>query len=349
MTDGTPVQGRATRFLYLVLSFWVAGRAATLVMDQEKGRPSPQLQVADGTANSSQGAKALVRGSPAQAFKAATAHVPQRRASFSAALPPVSGGPTISPARPLLIASALAQPRTGAGILHQPPGVPTGPVSPPDGGAAAPMNRWSLSAWMLVRPDNHRAGLASAGQLGGSQVGARLAYDLIPVASGSLAIHGRISSALQSPEAVEAALGLSYRPSQSLPISIAAERRIALADGARNAFAIYAAGGIGPTPFGSRLDVEGYAQAGVVGAARTDAFADGRIALSTSLADIRPGTLKAGLSLSGGAQPGLSRLDAGPHISGRIGHARAVLEWRERVAGHALPGSGPALILAADF
>ena len=349
MTGGIVVRGRATRFLYLVLGLWMAGRAAMWALEHERGPPSRQ-QVADGMAGSSSlAAKAPVQGNLAGTFRATASPVPQRLASFNPALPPVAAASTIPSVRPLLIASALAQPRTDAGILDQPPGFPASPASLPDWGVAAPMNRWCLSAWMLFRPDNHRAGLASAGQLGGSQLGARLAYDLIPAASGSLAIHGRISSALQSPEAVEAALGLTYRPSRSLPISIAAERRIALTDGARNAFAIYAAGGIGPTRVGSGLEVEGYAQAGIVGAARTDAFADGRIALSTSLADIRPGALKAGLSLSGGAQPSLSRLDAGPHISGRIGHARAVLEWRERVAGHALPGSGPALILAADF
>ena len=59
----------------------------------------------------------------------------------------------------------------------------------------------------------------------------------------------------------------------------------------------------------------------------------------------------AGLGVWGGAQPGVYRVDAGP----RITHARAQqrasvhLDWRQRLAGNAAPGSGPAVTLAGDF
>jgi hypothetical protein len=60
-----------------------------------------------------------------------------------------------------------------------------------------------------------------------------------------------------------------------------------------------------------------------------------------------------GAALSGGAQPGISRLDIGPEIQVRLplpqGGARLSVEWRERVAGDALPGSGLAITLGADF
>src|SRR3546814_3133008 len=77
-----------------------------------------------------------------------------------------------------------------------------GYLSPPP----APMSqrgtvdRWSLSSWLLYRPDHGNASLANAGQLGASQVGERLAYDLSPKAAYSLAMHARVTSALQSPQ-----------------------------------------------------------------------------------------------------------------------------------------------------
>ncbi|MCF8707284.1 bacteriophage N4 adsorption protein A [Rhizorhapis sp. SPR117] len=216
------------------------------------------------------------------------------------------------------------------------------------------VDRWSLSTWLLYRPENGGASLANAGQLGASQAGARIAYDLTPLDNHSLAVHARVTSALQSPESEEAALGMTWRPARTLPLAFAVERRIALGQGGRDAFAAYAAGGIGPTPLVAGFQVEGYAQAGMVGLSRTDLFADGRIALGHVL----PGTggtnaIMAGFALSGGAQPSLSRLDIGPQLSARVplggSYARVALEWRERIAGSARPGSGPALVLAADF
>lgn len=221
-----------------------------------------------------------------------------------------------------------------------------GPVGKPD--------RWSLSAWMLYRPENRQAGLASGGQLGASQIGARLAYDFSPSAPYSLAVHARVSSALESPVGAEGALGLTWRPMRSVPVALSIERRAALAEGGRNAFAAYAASGIGPMPVVPGVELEGYAQAGVVGAARTDGFADGRIAIAGKLLEGGQGAvITAGVAISGGAQPSLSRLDFGPQLSARFrmggGYARAALEWRERVAGGARPASGPAFVLAADF
>jgi hypothetical protein len=52
----------------------------------------------------------------------------------------------------------------------------------------------------------------------------------------------------------------------------------------------------------------------------------------------------------GGAQPGVYRVDAGPRLSMKIrNNIRVHADWRQRLAGKADPGSGPALTLAADF
>jgi hypothetical protein len=65
------------------------------------------------------------------------------------------------------------------------------------------------------------------------------------------------------------------------------------------------------------------------------------------------GPVGIGAGAWGGAQPGASRLDAGPTLSWRLPAARAHLRieagWRFRLAGEAAPGSGPALTLLADF
>ncbi|HEY9581146.1 MAG TPA: hypothetical protein VIR65_14930 [Rhizorhapis sp.] len=216
------------------------------------------------------------------------------------------------------------------------------------------VDRWSLSSWLLYRPDHGNASLANAGQLGASQVGARLAYDLSPKAAYSLAMHARVTSALQSPLGTEAALGMTWRPARSLPLAFSVERRIAVAEGGRNAFAAYAAGGAGPVPLMQGVLLEGYAQAGVVGASRTDPFIDGRITVGHRLQAVAgEKDLMVGIALSGGAQPSLSRLDIGPQISARLpigkGHARLALEWRQRIAGRARPPSGLAVILSSDF
>jgi hypothetical protein len=261
---------------------------------------------------------------------------------------------TNEPAEGQLVAGELPAPGDrSSGIFNRPPGFPpvTALAKP---GPSGKQDRWSLSAWMLYRPENREAGLASGGQLGASQAGARLAYDLSPSSSYRLAIHGRVSSALESPLGAEAALGLTLRPVRSVPIALSIERRVAIAEGGRNAFAAYAAGGIGPMPLAPGIELEGYGQAGLVGAARRDAFADGRIAVAGKLLDDSHGVaIMAGVALSGGAQPLLSRLDLGPQLAARFpiggGYARAALEWRERIAGSARPASGPALVLAADF
>lgn len=351
------VPGRPMRFLYLVLGLWVAGRAGVLLTQPDEIKAN-----GSGNARSAQiGTVDKLASSTVFLRNRLTASAPAGRAG-----PAVAGSSnrtrivSASPANSALAKRALVideNPAPGErpdGIFNRPPGFPPLIAGADMPGPSAKRDRWSLSAWMLYRPENREAGLASGGQLGASQVGARLAYDLSPSSSYRLAIHGRVSSALESPLGAEAALGLTWRPVRSVPIALSIERRAAIAEGGRNAFAAYAAGGVGPMPIAPGIELEGYAQAGVVGAARTDAFADGRIALAGRLLDHRHGAaITAGVAISGGAQPSLSRLDFGPQLAARFpiggGYARAALEWRERIAGSARPASGPALVLAADF
>lgn len=228
-----------------------------------------------------------------------------------------------------------------------PKSVAGAPLIPGQAGAG----RWSASSWIFWRDAGGQNSLAGVGQLGGSQAGFRLAYQLLPHTPEKLALYSRMTSALRHPNAPEAAIGISTQPIANLPIRFAVERRIALDNDARNAMAVMAVGGIGPLPIGSGFTLEGYGQAGVVGIRSQDAFADGKVTLMHALHAVLP--VSAGISLSGGAQPHVARLDIGPQIESRLKlgeqSARISAEWRHRAAGNAQPGSGMAVTLATDF
>ena len=75
-----------------------------------------------------------------------------------------------------------------------------------------------------------------------------------------------------------------------------------------------------------------------------DLFVDGALAITRPVYR----TLSAGFGVWGGAQPGLYRL--GPRVSMQVRkNVRVHFDYRQRLAGNALPGSGPAITLAADF
>lgn len=219
---------------------------------------------------------------------------------------------------------------------------PFRPAAPPQSD-----DRWSGSAWLFARRGGAPS-LSDGRVLGGNQLGARFAYRLNRDAARPIALSGRFYAPLSTPSASEAAVGIAWRPMAQVPVEILAERREALGDDGRSAFSLMAYGGVSERRVGpARLD--GYLQAGVVGLKSRDLFADGSMQLTLPLD--RRARVKAGLGVWGAAQPGVSRLDVGPHISMRLSRLRARLaaEWRVRVAGNAAPASGPALTLSADF
>lgn len=225
--------------------------------------------------------------------------------------------------------------------------LPGSTLVPPE----ASEKRLSGSAWLFWRDAGGGALAAGAGQLGGAQAGARIAYVLTPERPERLALYARATSALRRPFAHEAALGVAFQPVARVPVRLTAERRANIGDGGRNAFAVGMVGGYGPAPVTGAVTVEAYGQAGVVGMTRRDAYVDGKLSVAYPLPGVQP--VAAGFSLSGGAQPQVARLDIGPQVSARLRlggtPARLTAEWRERIAGNARPGSGVALTLAADF
>ena len=228
----------------------------------------------------------------------------------------------------------------------QPTPLPVPLPSPPTSAA----DRWRASAWTLWRPGGSGEDIARLGRLGGSQAGVRIDRDIVDAGHYRLAAYARATTAFQRPVAPEAALGLSFQPDRAIPVTMAVERRAAIGEGGRNATAAFVTGGFGPAPIKAGIEATAYAQAGVVGIRRRDAFIDGKLSL---LAPLAGQLLRLGGTVSGGAQPGVHRVDIGPEVQVRLPlpktNARLSVEWRERIAGRAVPSSGLAITLAADF
>lgn len=215
-------------------------------------------------------------------------------------------------------------------------------------------DQWSLSAWALYRRGGAARGIAPNGQLGGSQAGARLQRRLLLLSPRTkISANLRISSPLAGRGGQEAAFGLSFARAGAVPLELLLERRVAIGNDARSALAAIAVTGINDVALPLSFRLNGYAQAGVVGAKSRDGFVDGALHAERTVAEIREAKLDIGLGVWGAAQPGVSRLDIGPSaaLRFRLGEAslRAAAEWRERIAGQARPGSGPALTLGVDY
>lgn len=206
------------------------------------------------------------------------------------------------------------------------------------------LDRLQLDAWAMLRREPGTGSLASGGVLGGSQTGARLTYAFDRRFAASV----RASSPVGGAAGGEVAAGIRVTPIPSIPISFTAERRQAVGkfSTGRSDFALFAEGGVYQRPLGWNLLLDGYAQAGVVGLQSRDLFADGGMTVSRPVYD----RFSAGFGIWGGYQPGIYRVDAGPRVSMRVRRNVSVhLDWRQRVAGTALPGSGPAVTLGANF
>lgn len=202
--------------------------------------------------------------------------------------------------------------------------------------------RWAVSAWLLAREDGPVA-LNRDGELGGSQAGARLLYTV----ADPIAATARISRPLARARGGEASVGIALRHRN---LGLLLERRIALDRGGRNDFSVTAYGGVSEIALWHGMRLDGYAQAGIVG---SDGFADGAVRIERTVATIGKARISAGGGAWSGIQPGVERIDVGPQIVAQVpvkgSNIRVSAEWRERVAGHAAPRSGPSLTIGMDF
>jgi len=360
------------RFLALVVVGWAGIRSATL--GHLPG--SEMFRVESSEAKSSPPPIVPTEFppiEPAQAFDVANA---------------VTGAPQLAPAYPVAVrpiavpiyyaaastpASPLPPPRRLAGVLPEPMPAFYSPIPTLDewplsriasssmaerrssvivAGQSIParlnkLDRLQLSAWALLRGRQGQiigpSSLASGGQLGGSQAGSRLTYNFTRQIAASLRFTSDVGR-----RGGEVAGGVRIQPMQSIPVWITAERRQRLGqDGSgRDAFAMFLEGGVYQRRMPWRLSLDAYLQGGVVGLHSRDRFVDGALTLTRPVYR----NFSAGLGVWGGAQPGVYRLDAGPRVTMKVrNNIRVHFDWRQRLAGNAQPGSGPAMTLAGDF
>lgn len=330
--------GRPIRFLALTLGGWTAIRVAALWPDVNSV-PSLIRAVAPPAFADTLPAALLATnsGSPAAPQpKRAGPAFPERD------LPPATPQETGS-AAPLPLAAAREQPTAAAapaGDPGQPPPLRLASL------ARAP-GRLAGSIWAILRdgpvPDS------PGSQLGGSQLGARFTYALgqarrvALAARASAPVHGR---------GAELAVGLDWQPAAALPVHLIAEQRLAVGGG-RGGPALMLVGGLDPRSVVAGFRLEAYGQAGVVARDRADGFVDGAVRLTRPVARLGAARLDLGAGTWGGAQRGAARLDIGPSAAVALpvgGHyTRIALDWRQRIAGDARPGSGPALSIGSDF
>jgi len=363
---------RALRFLLLLLGCWTLARVAAhwnpvLPLPQHPAAPilaakaddppwTPVLRVEDGRAVQPAPAERMVR--PPRVNMMATAQsAPPSRAD------PAPWGDGLNALRSAMLVRLLPSLPGGASraAVAGPTWVKTETLphaGPPGAGRPYWMKRqlagWSLGGWAYLRSGSGRAprnGIAAASQLGGSQVGARLAYGFGE--SGRLRAYGRVTLALAERRQRELAFGLALAPLAHMPVDVAIEQRVAVGSEGRTALAAMVVGGVGDVPLPARFRLEAYGQAGVVGARRRDGFADAAVVVDREAVRTPGSSLHVGALAAGSVQPGAARVDVGPRVTLRLPEvgegSRVALDWRQRVAGDARPESGLALTLAADF
>jgi hypothetical protein len=328
--------GRPLRFLAVTLIGWTALRVAMLwptaptaaTLIETLVPPAVATQSPHPIASTLQPAPTgIVRARALQPVRREPV-APHRLAALAMAGLVRFGDPQISAPAPVTI----AQSRTFPFLM---PGV------------RPPRHRWSIDFWLLARrgPAPHDG--FGGSQLGGSQAGMRLAYKLD--ARRRLAAFVRADTSL-SGKGREVAAGLDWQPSR-LPIRIIAEERVPL-DGGKAVPAAGVVGGIGPVEHHG-LRLEAYGQAGIVARHGGEGFVDGAVRASRPLGQLAGLDFDLGAGAWGSAQRDATRLDLGPTIGVTlpVGHhaIRIALDWRERVAGDARPGSGPALTIGASF
>lgn len=216
------------------------------------------------------------------------------------------------------------------------------------------VRRWSGDAYTLFR-NSGPAGPAASPVLGGGQSGGTLAWTYDPLARRPLALVARYNAASLGgsidPATGQAAFGVRWRPVTG--VSISAERLVATGAFARDDWALRLAGGADGTR--GRILWSSYGEAGVLGAG--DVFAGGQLRAGVPVLRIGKLSAIAGpggwASVQHGSGFTSGRVDLGPTLLVRAPFGKVSVDvaadWRFRVAGNAVPGSGPALTLSTGF
>lgn len=334
--------GRPLRFLAIALGGWTMIRIAFVLSD---GRALP-----DGGA-----LPAVIRILVPDAVATVLARTEGRREAGTRIAPPIVA-PILTPSLPFPARTRTSDipERTDLRFPASPPPPPPewkrqivplpSPFAPP--ARVRDAKRLNGSAWLLVR--GGPAGTLSGGQLGASQGGVRLTYPL--GGRRRFALAARLAAPLRG-KGREAALGVEWQPT-TLPIRLIAEQRFVL-DGGRGGPTLGIIAGYGPADIAPGVRIEAYGQAGVIARDGVEKFVDASARITHPLGHVAAARIDIGVGIWGSAQRGTERLDIGPSVVVGVPIAgkslRLTLDWRERVAGAARPGSGPALSIGSDF
>ncbi|WP_422055807.1 hypothetical protein [Sphingomonas sp.] len=336
--DALPGRGRPLRFVAIVAVGWAAMRVVQL---WPEGATLPEAIKAAMPLRPATAAPVVHAPTPPPdgiAPRIAALRPPARRPAPAAAIVAAPPPPT---SLAVLNLVSFGTERTSMGEVEQLPRIPAPPamLAP----RAAP-GRWQASAWFVTR----RGAGAGGSMLGGDQAGLRIARMLDR--RGRLALVARVTTPLAG-AGRELALGVEWRPWRA-PMRFLAEQRLAL-DGGRSGPAVAVVGGVTGIDLPFAFALESYAQVGAVKRARVEPFADGALRVTREIAAAGAARLALGAGAWGAAQRESARMDIGPTAVTTVPIAgqslRIALDWRERVAGDARPGSGPALTLGADF
>lgn len=353
-------QSRPYRALILIISVWVVGRAAALW--QDFGQAQARLTLAREAGYTT--IRPIRRATTYRALL--TPALPDRQSGArrdgpiwarSQPMPEVWAQRADAPARVLL--SLVPVSSTVIGTKHGGSFAVAHEIARPSESllsraaalseATKSVRRVSVSAWALARAAG-QPGLSDTGQLGGSQAGVRGYYRF---GGSPVSLTARLSAPLADPLGKEAAFGFAVQPIKRAPLTVIIEQRVAADRGGRTDLEALVTTGVSDRSLGHRFTLSGYAQAGVVGVKKRDAFADGAALVEHPLAHIQNTRLSIGAGIWGAAQPGVTRLDAGPTVAtrfqiGQVGF-RAEASYRVRLLGSARPSTGPALSIGTDF
>ncbi|WP_374137766.1 MULTISPECIES: hypothetical protein [unclassified Sphingomonas] len=226
------------------------------------------------------------------------------------------------------------------------------PATPPKVGveltpspAAEYHDDWSASAWVFLREGRGLSATPFAGQLGGAQAGIRVVRVLDRRAGiGAVA---RLATPLRG-RGAEFSVGAEWRLRKA-PIRFVIEERIGI-DGIKSGPGVGVI--VGDTRlFGGNIRLDYYGQAGALHRDRFEPYADGAVRVAHHLT--RDGGLDIGLGAWGAAQRGVERVDLGPSLGLILPvdrqRFRITVDWRQRIFGNALPGSGAVVTLGADL
>lgn len=338
----TTGQGRPIRFLAAVALGWI-GIRVTLLWPQNGSLPQAIREIMPRMSHVAPGAiVAPVQALPAVEFRAVRV-VPLARPPITARSTRV-GMPKMHHQRTGTALPARAQDSIPA-ILGGAAVTSLAGAVQPDRLYFSP-SRWSGSAWLVARAGTGLGAAPGGSQLGGGQAGIRLAYMLFP--KPRIAAVARAVTPLRG-KGAELSLGLEWQPLRA-PFRLVAEHRFGL-DGTPGGPGLGAVTGYDGA-IARNFRLESYGQAGAIRRTRTEPYADGAVRITRGVTEggVR---LALGAGAWGAVQRDAARLDLGPSVtlalpvSGQ--NVRLALDWRQRVAGDARPGSGLALTLGSDF